>query len=107
MTTIRVQGPEGFGGFSHAGQSYTADEDGVIEVPAHIPNEVLAAHSLKRAAAKPAKVLAKEDAPKAMKGGKPEKAAGDEGAEDNKAQEPETVKPAKEDAPKAMKGGSK
>jgi len=59
MSKIRVQGPENFGGFSHEGVGYTPDDDGVIEVPAHLPTEVLLSHGLKPAAVKVTKPLAK------------------------------------------------
>ena len=59
MSKIRLQGPENFGGFSHEGQSYVPDDDGVIEVPAHLPTHVLVAHGLKPAAEKVVKPLAK------------------------------------------------
>ena len=94
MSNIRLQGPENFGGFSHAGQSYTPDDDGVIEVPAHLPTEVLAAHGLKPAAAKTVKPLAK-DADRAPKGDA-------EGDDDDTKKKP--LKKA-EDADRAPKGG--
>jgi hypothetical protein len=107
MTKVKMQGPDHFGGFSHAGESFVADEDGVVEVPPTVPNEVLAAHGLKPAAARVLKVLVKEDAPKAVKG-KLEKVAADEtGDEAGKTAEAENVKPVKEDAPKAVKGAGK
>jgi len=94
MSTIRLQGPDNFGGFSHAGESYAPDEDGVIEVPAHVPTEVLRAHGLKAAAVKPTpKPLAK-----AAKGGETEP---ETDAEPKKSEE---AKPAQKGA-KAAKGG--
>jgi hypothetical protein len=42
----KMQGPENAGGFSHDGQSYDADEDGVIDVPAHITSHA-EAHGFK------------------------------------------------------------
>jgi len=91
MSKIRVQGPENFGGFSHDGQSYVPDDEGVIEVPAHLPTEVLRAHGLKPAATKALKPLAK-----AAKGG--DEVAGD--GSDKVAEEPVKAKGAK-----AAKGG--
>ena len=67
MSKIRLQGPHNFGGFSHDGQNYEADEDGVIEVPAHLPTEVLLAHGLKPVVAKGPKKL--EPLAKSAKGG--------------------------------------
>ena len=59
MTKARLQGPDNFGGLTHDGESYEADEDGIVEVPAHIPTEVLKAHQLVPAVEKAVKPLAK------------------------------------------------
>jgi hypothetical protein len=93
MSKIRLQGPENFGGFSHDGESYVADEDGVIEVPPHLPTEVLVAHGLKPAAAKVVKPLAKS-----AKGGEPDP------VEPGPETEARDMKPAQKGA-KSAKGG--
>ena len=80
MSKIRVQGPENFGGFSHEGVGYTPDDDGVIEVPAHLPTEVLLSHGLKPAAVKVTKPLAKS-----AKGDVEEALGFDDSAVDDKA----------------------
>ena len=65
MSTVRLQGPENCGGFSHAGVSYQADEDGVIEIPVGEAVTHAYSHGFKHITAKPApKPLAK-----AAKGG--------------------------------------
>jgi hypothetical protein len=96
MSTIKVQGPASFGGFSHAGATYAADEDGIIEIPAHVPNEVLAAHGIKHAPAKPApKPLAK-----AAKGGVPDEPPNLGGVSIDDGE------PVKKGVAKAAKGGA-
>lgn len=98
MSTIRVKGPANFGGFSHDGESYAPDDEGVIEVPAHLPSDVLASHSLTDAPAKVVKPLAKDGTPK----GKTPLAKSQ--TEEEMAEIAATEKPVKEDATKAAKG---
>jgi hypothetical protein len=94
MSKVRLQGPENCGGFSHAGISYQADEDGVIEIPVGEAVTDAYSHGFKHITAKAAaKPLAK-----AAKGGEPD--VGDDG-EPKKSEE---VKPAQKGA-KAAKGG--
>lgn len=95
MSKIRLQGPENCGGFSHAGISYPADEDGVIEVPVGEAVSHAYSHGFKHITEKPAlKPLAK-----AAKGGAKEDDSADS---DDKVVDGE---PVKAKGAKAAKGG--
>jgi hypothetical protein len=96
MSKVRLQGPENCGGFSHAGISYQADEDGVIEIPVGEAVTHAYSHGFKHITAKPApKPLAK-----AAKGGASEDAISD-GSDKLADGEPLKAKGAK-----AAKGGA-
>jgi hypothetical protein len=73
MSKVRLQGPENCGGFSHGGQSYQADEDGVIEIPVGEAVTAAYSHGFKHITGKPVlKPLAK-----VAKGGAPDETASD------------------------------
>jgi hypothetical protein len=84
--------------FSHAGASFTSDEDGIIAIPAHFAG-VAKSHG-----------FSVSDAPKAVKGGRKEPDE-DSGKSDPASvagapeSDEEAEKTIKEDAPKAVKGG--
>lgn len=71
MTNARMKGPANCGGFAHAGESYEADEDGIIEIPSHIM-EHAKPHGFTLITEKPAPKPLAKDAGNA-KGGKPVK----------------------------------
>jgi hypothetical protein len=75
---------KGAASFSHGGESFESDEDGIISIPSHFVGHAKAhGFSTDIAEKKPVKALAKIDDPKELK--KSEKPAKKEDAEDAKA----------------------
>lgn len=80
--TVKMQGPDNHGGFSHDGESYTPDTSGLIEVP-HEAVTAAFDHGfalVAEKAAKPAKTDDDGDKPDAAKNEKAKPAEGRKGA---------------------------